>query len=53
MKSKSAPTALTRKKAGGGILDNPIVVGVGAAAIVGVAVWVAVQSPNPASPAIP
>ena len=39
--------------AGGGILDNPIIVGVGAAAIGGLVIWVALQSPYPASPAIP
>lgn len=39
--------------AGGGILDSPIVVAAGAAAIGGMIVWVALQSPNPASPANP
>jgi len=39
--------------AGGGILDSPIFVGAGAAAIAGMIVWVAMQSPNPASPAVP
>lgn len=36
--------------AGGGILDSPIIVGAGAAAIVGLAVWVACQPPTPSSP---
>jgi hypothetical protein len=36
--------------AGGGILDSPIAVAVGAAAIGGLITWVALQSPNPASP---
>lgn len=53
-------TSVTKKKrrnggaapaAGGGILDSPIAVGVGAAAIGGLITWVALQSPNPASPA--
>ena len=39
--------------AGGGILDSPIVVAAGAAAIAGMIVWVALQSPNPASPSVP
>jgi hypothetical protein len=39
--------------AGGGILDSPIVIAAGAAAIGGLIVWVALQSPNPASAAVP
>jgi hypothetical protein len=39
--------------AGGGLLNSPIVVGAGAAAIVGVATWVLVKSDNPASPSVP
>jgi hypothetical protein len=39
--------------AGGGILNSPIAVGAGAAAIAGVAVWVLVKSDNPASPSVP
>jgi len=55
-------TPVTKKKrrnggaapaAGGGVLDSPIAVAVGAAAIGGMIVWVALQSPNPASPAVP
>jgi hypothetical protein len=39
--------------AGGGLLNSPIAVGAGAAAIAGVAVWVLVKSDNPASPSVP
>ncbi|HUK25578.1 MAG TPA: hypothetical protein VLV49_13435 [Terriglobales bacterium] len=39
--------------AGGGILDSPIVIGAGAAAIGGLAVWVFMQSSKPASPSTP
>jgi hypothetical protein len=39
--------------AGGGLLNSPIVVGAGAAAIAGVATWVLVKSDNPASPSVP
>jgi hypothetical protein len=39
--------------AGGGILNSPVAIGVGAAAIAGVGVWVLVQSSNPASPTQP
>jgi hypothetical protein len=39
--------------AGGGILNSPIAVGVGAAAIAGVTTWVLLQSDNPASPTKP
>lgn len=39
--------------AGGGILNSPIVVGAGAAAVVGVTTWVLVHSDNPASPSTP
>ena len=55
-------TSVTKRKrrnggaapaAGGGILDSPIAVAVGAAAIGGMIVWVALKSPNPASPATP
>src|ERR1035437_4906166 len=36
--------------AGGGILDSPWVIGIGAGAIVGATTWVLVQSPTPVSP---
>jgi hypothetical protein len=39
--------------AGGGILNSPIAVGIGGAAIVGVATWVLIQPVNPASPCKP
>jgi hypothetical protein len=37
----------------GGILDSPIAIGAGAAAIVGVTTWVLLQGSNPVSPAKP
>ena len=36
--------------AGGGILDSPVAIGIGGAAIVGVTAWVLIQGDNPASP---
>ncbi|HEY6337939.1 MAG TPA: hypothetical protein VIW68_05555 [Candidatus Sulfotelmatobacter sp.] len=39
--------------AGGGILNSPIVVGAGAAAVAGITTWVLVHSDNPASPSTP
>lgn len=39
--------------AGGGLLDSPVAVGVGAAAIVGVTTWVLLQGSNPVSPSQP
>lgn len=39
--------------AGGGILNSPIAVGVGAVAAGGVAIWVLTKSDNPASPSKP
>jgi hypothetical protein len=39
--------------AGGGVLNSPIAIGVGAGAIVGVGTWVLLQSSNPASPTQP
>ena len=39
--------------AGGGVLNSPLAVGVGAAAIGGVTVWVLTRSSNPVSPATP
>jgi hypothetical protein len=39
--------------AGGGILNSPIAVGVGAGAIGGVAIWILVHNDNPASPSRP
>jgi hypothetical protein len=39
--------------AGGGVLNSPIAMGVGAAAVAGVATWVLLESNNPASPSAP
>jgi hypothetical protein len=39
--------------AGGGVLDSPIAIGIGAAAIGGVTAWVLLQSSNPVSPSAP
>jgi hypothetical protein len=39
--------------AGGGILNSPLAIGVGAAAVAGVGIWVLTQSSNPASPTQP
>jgi hypothetical protein len=39
--------------AGGGVLNSPIAIGIGAAAIAGVTTWVLLQSSNPVSPSQP
>jgi hypothetical protein len=39
--------------AGGGILNSPVAIGIGVAAVVGVTAWVLVQSSNPVSPSQP
>jgi hypothetical protein len=39
--------------AGGGILNSPIAVGIGGAAVIGATTWVLVKSDNPASPSKP
>jgi hypothetical protein len=39
--------------AGGGMLNSPLAIGVGAAAIGGVTIWVLTRSSNPVSPATP
>jgi hypothetical protein len=39
--------------AGGGVLDSPVAIGVGAAAVGGLVTWVLVQGDEPASPAKP
>jgi hypothetical protein len=39
--------------AGGGMLNSPLAIGVGAAAIGGVTVWVLTRSSNPVSPVVP
>jgi hypothetical protein len=37
----------------GGILNSPVAIGIGGAAVVGVATWVLIQNDNPASPTKP
>jgi hypothetical protein len=49
---KGVPAGAT-PAAEGGILNSPIAVGVGAAAVGGIAIWVLIKSDNPASPAVP
>jgi hypothetical protein len=39
--------------AGGGILSSPVAIGIGAAAVAGVTIWVLTRSSNPASPVEP
>jgi hypothetical protein len=39
--------------AGGGILNSPLAVGIGGAAVAGVAAWVLIKTDNPASPSKP
>jgi hypothetical protein len=39
--------------AGGGILNSPLAIGIGAAAIVGVTTWVLIKNDNPVSPSSP
>jgi hypothetical protein len=52
-KKKKKRAAGAAPAAGGGLLNSPIAVGAGAAAIVGVTTWVLLQSSNPASPSTP
>ena len=52
-KKKKKRAAGAAVAAEGGILNSPIVIGAGAAAIVGVTTWVLLQSSNPASPSTP
>jgi hypothetical protein len=49
-RSKKQQGAGTAPAAGGGLLDSPWAVGIGAGAIVGVTAWVLIRSDNPASP---
>ena len=57
--TRETPTKKNRRgsgaapAAGGGILDSPIVIGAGGAAIGALITWVALQSSNPASPTTP
>jgi hypothetical protein len=39
--------------AGGGILNSPLAIGIGGAAVIGVTTWVLVRNDNPASPSVP
>jgi hypothetical protein len=39
--------------AGGGVLDSPIAIGIGVAAVAGLVTWVLVQGSEPASPSKP
>jgi hypothetical protein len=52
-KKKKKRAAGAAVAAEGGILNSPIVIGAGAAAIAGVTTWVLLQSSNPASPSTP
>jgi hypothetical protein len=52
-KKKKKEAAGAAPAANGGLLDSPIAVGIGGAAIVGVTVWVILQSSSPLSPASP
>jgi hypothetical protein len=49
-KKKKSRASGPNPAAGGGILDSPWVIGIGAGAIVGATTWVLVQSPTPVSP---
>lgn len=51
-KNKKAQTGAA-PAAGGGIMNSPYAVGIGAAAVVGVTTWVLVQGGSPASPTKP
>jgi hypothetical protein len=52
-KKKKKRAAGAAPAAGGGILDSPVAVGVGAAAIGGVMIWVLTRSDDPVSPTVP
>ena len=52
-KKKKKRAAGAAVAAEGGILNSPIVIGAGAAAIAGVTTWVLLQSSNPTSPSTP
>ncbi len=39
--------------ASGGIMNSPVAIGVGGAAIIGLTTWVLLKSDNPASPTVP
>jgi hypothetical protein len=52
-KKKRKQAAGATPGANGGILNSPIALGIGGAAVIGVTTWVLLQSDNPASPAKP
>lgn len=52
-KKNKKRTAGAIPAAGGGVLNSPIAIGVGAAAIVGVTAWVLLKNDDPVSPATP
>jgi hypothetical protein len=52
-KSKKRGVGGANPAAGGGILNSPVAIGIGAAAIGGVAAWVLLQNDEPASPSKP
>jgi len=52
-KKRRKAAAAAPPAAGGGILNSPVAIGIGSAAIVGVTAWVLLQSSTPASPAVP
>ena len=52
-KKKKKRAAGAAPAAGGGVLSSPVAVGIGAAAIGGVTIWVLTRNDNPVSPATP
>jgi hypothetical protein len=52
-KNNKKPITGAAPAAGGGLLNSPIAVGIGGAAIIGVTTWVLLQSSAPVSPALP
>jgi hypothetical protein len=52
-KNNKKPVGGAAPAAGGGVLNSPIAVGVGSAAILGVTIWVLLQGNAPVSPAEP
>jgi hypothetical protein len=51
-KNKKAQTGAV-PAAGGGIMNSPYAIGIGAGAVIGVTTWVLVKNDNPASPTKP
>jgi hypothetical protein len=52
-KKKKKQAAGAAPAAGGGVMDSPVAIGIGGAAIVGVTAWVLLQNTNPVSPTTP